>query len=547
MVTMKSSPLLLAAALAMLIAVPFMGRTSVAASDKREAHIELFQTSDRCFACHNGLSTSSGEDISIGLSWRASMMANSARDPYWQASVRREIKDHPDSESAIEDECATCHMPMARFQSNYEGNEAEVFSRLTPRSGERMDRLAMDGVSCSLCHQIAKDKLGTPESFVGRFVVDTTKERGERPEYGPYKIEDGQNRVMRTSSGGYRPTESEHIRQSELCATCHTLITKALGPDGQKIGELPEQVPYQEWLASDFREKQSCQNCHMPVVEEETRIAVTLGLPREKMARHTFVGGNFFMQRMLNRFRNELDVWALPAEFEAAANRTVEHLQANTAKLSIGAVNVTANRLEADILVENLSGHKFPTAYPSRRAWLQVTVRDGANRVIFESGALNPNGSIQGNDNDADATRFEEHYTEIGNSNQVQIYEDIMVGADGVPTTGLLKAVRFIKDNRLLPKGFNKNAVDNQIAPQGSARTDADFVGGSDKVRYTVNTAGAQGPFRVEAKLWFQPISYRWADNLKSYEAMEPQRFVRYYDAMSSGSAVAVAQAAAVR
>jgi hypothetical protein len=129
----------------------------------------------------------------------------------------------------------------------------------------------------------------------------------------------------------------------------------------------------------------------------------------------------------------------------------------------------------------------------------------------------------------------------------VQIYEDIMVGADGVPTTGLLKAVRFIKDNRLLPKGFNKNAVDNQIAPQGSARTDADFVGGSDKVRYTVNTAGAQGPFRVEAKLWFQPISYRWADNLKSYEAMEPQRFVRYYDAMSSGSAVAVAQAAAVR
>ena len=25
-------------------------------------HIELFQTSDRCMACHNGLSTSSGEE-----------------------------------------------------------------------------------------------------------------------------------------------------------------------------------------------------------------------------------------------------------------------------------------------------------------------------------------------------------------------------------------------------------------------------------------------------------------------------------------------------
>src|SRR5262245_66259498 len=54
---------------------------------------ELFQTSDRCFACHNTLSTSAGEDISIGFAWRPTMMANSARDPYWQAGVRRESID----------------------------------------------------------------------------------------------------------------------------------------------------------------------------------------------------------------------------------------------------------------------------------------------------------------------------------------------------------------------------------------------------------------------------------------------------------------------
>ena len=56
---------------------------------------ELFQTSDRCFACHNRLTTSDGEDISIGFAWRPTMMANSARDPYWQAGVRRETIDHP--------------------------------------------------------------------------------------------------------------------------------------------------------------------------------------------------------------------------------------------------------------------------------------------------------------------------------------------------------------------------------------------------------------------------------------------------------------------
>ncbi|MDH3423007.1 MAG: hypothetical protein OEN00_08435, partial [Gemmatimonadota bacterium] len=49
---------------------------------------ELFLTSDRCLACHKGVSTSTGVDVSIGYDWRASMMANSARDPYWQAAVR---------------------------------------------------------------------------------------------------------------------------------------------------------------------------------------------------------------------------------------------------------------------------------------------------------------------------------------------------------------------------------------------------------------------------------------------------------------------------
>ena len=30
-----------------------------------------FHTSDRCLACHNGLTTASGKDVSIGFAWRA--------------------------------------------------------------------------------------------------------------------------------------------------------------------------------------------------------------------------------------------------------------------------------------------------------------------------------------------------------------------------------------------------------------------------------------------------------------------------------------------
>ena len=506
---------------------------------------ELFQTSDRCMACHNTLSTSAGEDISIGFAWRPTMMANSARDPYWQASVRRELQDHPESAAFIQEECSECHMPMAYTQSRFQKLEPDVFSHLDFGSDGRMDKLAQDGVSCSLCHQIRPDNLGTPESFVGGFVIDTIRPPGEREEFGPFQIDNGENRIMRSSSGGYRPTEGKHVQRSELCATCHTLITTALGPKGEKIGELPEQMPYQEWFNSDFRDRQSCQDCHMPVVGEPVRMASALGKYREGVSRHVFVGGNFFVQRMLNRYRGDLGVVALPAELEGAAARTVEHLQSKTATVALAKVEVTNGGLTADVAVENLGGHKFPTAYPSRRAWLHVRVLDRNNRAIFESGALNPNGSITGNDNDADPARFEPHYTEVTQPGQVQIYEDIMVGPDNVPTTGLLTAVRFIKDNRLLPAGFEKRKVAGEIAPQGLAMDDADFVGGGDTIRYTIPVTGAEGPFRVEAELWFQPVSYRWATNLKSYQAAEPQRFTRYYDAMSSGSAVLIARATA--
>src|ERR1700681_2678688 len=67
-----------------------------------------FQTSDRCLACHNGILTPSGEDVSIGFDWRASMMGNSSRDPYWQASVRRDTIDHTPAAAETEDESSVC-------------------------------------------------------------------------------------------------------------------------------------------------------------------------------------------------------------------------------------------------------------------------------------------------------------------------------------------------------------------------------------------------------------------------------------------------------
>jgi len=142
--------------------------------------------------------------------------------------------------------------------------------------------------------------------------------------------------------------------------------------------------------------------------------------------------------------------------------------------------------------------------------------------VIFESGRVTAEGLIEGNDNDADASRFEPHYTEIKATEEVQIYESILSDQRGGVTTGLLTAVDYLKDNRLLPRGFDKASADRDIAVRGDAAGDADFVGGSDRIRYSIDTAGASGPFTVEAELLYTPIGFRWARNLEPYPQDEP-------------------------
>ncbi len=118
------------------------------------------------------------------------------------------------------------------------------------------------------------------------------------------------------------------------------------------------------------------------------------------------------------------------------------------------------------------------TGFPARRAWLHLTVQDANGQVVFESGATNPDGSILGNDNDLDPAAYEPHYLSIDSPEQVQIYEAIMGNVDGQVTTILLAAAQYLKDNRLLPTGFDKSSVLDDIAVRGTALGDDDFGAG---------------------------------------------------------------------
>jgi hypothetical protein len=460
------------------------------------------------------------------------MMANAARDPYWQASVSAEILENPHLQEIIEDRCATCHMPMAHIAATESGDEVRILGEgglLDPSNP--LHSFVMDGVSCSLCHQIRADGLGDVTSYSGGFTIDTLLRAPDRLVFGPYTIEDEQADIMQSVSG-FRPEQGLHITQSTFCATCHTLYTPYVDATGQMAGDFPEQVPYFEWFYSDYRRTRPCQDCHMQEAQGGVKISNTSEVLRSPYSLHTFVGGNVYMLEILKSFPDELGVTASTAHFENTQALTLEQLQTKTATIELEDVRLSGPRLSVDVKIENLAGHKFPTGFPSRRAWIRFVVQDSAGTVIFESGGYAEDGSIVGNAADFEEGAFEQHYTAIVQPEQVQIYEAMLEDTERRITTTLLRAARYRKDNRLLPSGFEKAAPYEDIAVRGEAREDEDFQGGGDTIRYVVDVGSAQGSLTVTVELLYQSIGFRWAENLRGVDAPEVRRFIGYYDAI---------------
>ncbi len=507
---------------------------------------DLFATAGKCVVCHQNNLDEAGNDVSNGEYWRSTMMANAAKDPYYLAGVSINVARYPEFGPVIEAKCNTCHMPMAHFSDRAQGQQGLIFGEygyLDPQ--HPLHTLALDGVSCTTCHQIQDEGLGDFTSFSGGGVFDTQTPMGSRLIFGPYVPQQpGQNIMSRSS--GFIPVQGNHLVQSELCATCHNLYTHYVTEDGT-FGEdwFPEQTPYSEWLNSDYATLSTCQDCHMPPAEG----AVVLSnrgpaIMRSPYAKHNFVGGNAYMLDVMKNFGGELGVLAGPEHFDATIDRTLVQLQSQSAALAITDPILADKLLSFDITTNILTGHKFPSGYPSRRAWLHVTVKDNNGQIVFESGSVSSKGTISGNDNDANSMAFEPHYDEITSPEQVQIYEAIMQDVYGNVTTVLLAASGYLKDNRLLPVGFDKTTVTADISPKGKALTDDDFIGGVDTVTYRVDTENTTGPFTVEAELLYQSIAYSWAQDISAYETEPALAFSDYYRTLPNLPIIAAAESA---
>ncbi len=480
-----------------------------------------FTGSADCAICHDLLVDEKGSNVSIKSHWRSTMMANAANDPLWMTKVISEIRRNPALKKLIEKKCAACHMPMAELEAERTDKPIAIKPGFADPDN-KLHKAAMDGVSCSLCHQIKADNLGRPASFSGQYVIDRKRAKPERKIYGPHQ--DPSQQIMR-SSVGYTVVQGKQMTDSGLCATCHTLYTPFVDTRGKVAGTFPEQTPYLEWQASVFSrqgDKATCQGCHMPMAHGRVQVAAPSGAPaRENFAQHHFVGGNITMLRLMRQNIPALKLTASSADFSATIKRTIKQLQDKTARIKIIKVRREGTRLTAEVEVKNMAGHKFPTGIPGRRAWIHFSVRDKAGNILFESGRPLKGDLIAGNVNDVNINTYEPHYEVITSPKQVQIYEAIMANTDGKVTYTLLRAASFLKDNRLLPQGFNKEKAAADIKVYGRAAADKNFTGQGDIITYKVKLDKSSSGL-IQAELLYSPVSPAFVMDLEK-DAADPQ------------------------
>lgn len=488
---------------------------------------DWFAGSGACVQCHgldeNGIFNVDGEgnDVNVVDDWKATLMANSAKDPFWKAKVSHEILSNPSHQSILEDKCTQCHAPM--------GNYNNVLNEIAPYTLAELaaDSVALDGVSCLACHQQTAEDLGTV--FSGELHFDTLFKA-----FGPYE---SPLISPMASATGYIPEYAEHIFDPGLCAGCHSLITETVDLSGEFTGdEFVEQATYHEWLNSAYNIGESlestCQDCHMPIIDSPVQIANGYNTePRSPYALHELVGANVFMLNMMKDNIDTLGLSASAAEFEEVAAKTLTMLE-SAIELEVFMADRNSDTAYFEVQVQNNAGHKFPSGFPSRRAFIEFVVLDENEDTLFASGITNDQGFIVNYDSD-----YEQHYDQIDSEEQAQVYELIMADVNDQPTTILERAKYALKDNRLPPKGFNDThfAYDT-CAIFGQALNDPNFNfeggqgTGSDKINYWIPMNGYSGGMEVHVRFNYQAVPRKWLEDMFTYNSDEIDLFQYLFD-----------------
>ncbi len=449
--------------------------------------------------------------------------------------------------------------------------------------------LARDGVSCATCHHIdLPEKLNFGDTFTGDFRVGDADKI-----HGPFAAP---QQVPMVHALGITPIERADLGSSKICGSCHSVVLPVFdgnqpwSPPGAPQAKIEiEQGTYPEWVFSDFRDggpaAQSCQDCHMsrsypglgplsfriasieeasnmPQVDNRRPRSEIDLKPRSPYGRHTLVGLNVFFNLFAQQFPDVLGIRVqdpmlgghgvppLTGTFESM----IQQADSATAQVSVSDVKLDAGRLAATVKVESRVGHKLPSGVGFRRVFLRFEVLDATGRELWVSGRTSPSGVLVDENGRPLAGELlwksdcqpmtaaeqqgalQPHYLAISRQDQAQIYQELVRDPRGHLTTSFLSLADVVKDNRLLPRGWNPSVELARSEGLGSAKLSAEQLahevrpklpdgrggqvddpwyrpkaegglgGGGDAVIYSVPLADLKGarPASVRATLFYQ-------------------------------------------
>jgi len=468
-----------------------------------------FTTAGRCAGCHgrdpNGLASidAQGRDVNVADDWRSTLMANSARDPFFRAKVSHEVLVNPQHGPAIENKCLSCHAPLGMHEERLLGNAPFTMAHLDTST------LGLDGVSCLSCHMQSEALSGS--YFSGELEFDSARV------YGPY-ADDQINPAIMQFFVRFTPGFGAHMLNSKVCAGCHTLLTETIDLEGNLTGDrFVEQATYHEWKNSIYSATDvQCNTCHMPRIEDPILLAADYAFlnPQTPYGLHHLVGGNVHMLELLKANRDVLGIPATDVQFDSTIARSRRLLTQQTLEVDVDLVDRTSDTAFYSVQLTNRAGHRFPSGFPSRRAFITFVVLNASGDTVFASGLTDAMHEVIGHD-----AGYEPHYDVIRAEDQAQIYELVMGDVNGNVTTVLERAQDAIKDNRLTPLGFSMahpSYDTTRIA--GSALIDPNFNrdvngaegSGTDMVHYHVPVQGEPGALRAIAHVYYQTMPPLW-------------------------------------
>ena len=345
--------------------------------------------------------------------WRQALHSNSFRTPFYRTSVNILVHEKG---IAFARHCDSCHNPISVLSGSLDAKTAGEHS------------FDNDGVTCMVCHSIqspaaqsAATRLGNGSYVMGvpSVLVDA---QGKRI---PGMVPDAE--ILTHLDRHAKAVMQPFYQSPEFCLACHKANLPVMLNDYKWIRAF---TSYDEWQTSKFSRQDpltfytadyaSCQMCHMK------RSPAALPEPGAKngaFASHRWPAGNTAvpflygyteqLQKTVEFLKSgnylNVDIFGI----EIVDSSGIKIADGSGAKVTdssgteiqaaliapLGEVPFTLparSNLEVYVVVQNKNiGHSLiPEVRDLYEAWVAFTVTDSANKTIYQSGFLRPDGTL---------------------------------------------------------------------------------------------------------------------------------------------------------